>query len=136
MNKNAELKVIVGDSIKQVPQIELLVDQAMHVFMGEILDNMKDDEISNRQLQWDYQPDIDPERLCVSFQEQDSYGFRKVAAAARLPEFGQRWQQKVFLLDLMQFATRAKSRQVRAKGNELLAQFEREEDEDAKSKCD
>ena len=136
MSTTAELKVIVGDSIKQVPQIELLVDQAMHLFMDEIIDKMKDDEIFNRQLQWDYQPDIDPERLCVSFQEQDSYGFRKVTAFARVSDFGQRWQQKVFLLDLMQLATRAKSKQVRARGNELLAQLEREEDEDAKPKCD
>ena len=136
MSTTAEFKVIVEDSIKQVPRIELLVEQAMHLFMGEVLDKMKDDETSDRQLHWDYHPEIDTERLWVSYQERDSYGFREVAAAARLPEFGQRWQQKVFLLDLMQSATRAKSKQVRIRGNELLAQLEREEDEDAKPKCD
>lgn len=136
MSTTAEFKVIVEDSIKQVPRIELLVEQAMHLFMGEVLDKMKDDETSDRQLHWDYHPEIDTERLWVSYQEQDSYGFRKVASAALLSDFGQRWQQKVFLLDLMQSATRAKSKQVRIRGNELLAQLEREEDEDAKPKCD
>ena len=136
MSTTAAFKVIVEDSIKQVPRIALLVDQAVRVFMGEVLDKMKDEETSDRQLHWDYRPDVDSESLWVSYQEHDSYGFREVAAPVRLPEFTQKWQQKVFLLDLMQWATREKSKQVRVRGNELLAQLEREEDEDAKPKCD
>lgn len=136
MSTTKDLNVVVEDSVKKVPRVEFLVDQAMTLFMNEVIEKMRDEETSDREIRWDYYPEVASGSLSTSYQEQDSYGLRKVTAAVRVQNFAQRWQQKVFLLDLMLLATRAKSKQVRAKGNELLAQLEREEDEDAKPKCD